>query len=526
MIFCWVTQGDPGFHSPDFLLFLDMFVRKKYNVSGLISVQVLQKQHGKNKLLKTIGSSKCEAGVADLLEQGSAWIRQQLKQVDLDFNQEDKLMETFINGIEAIRIAGIELMLGKLFNEIGFDQIDDELFRKLVLARVCFPVSKLKTAEYLRRYEGYETDEDKIYRYLDKLSKELKRKIQKISYDHTLSILNGQINVVFYDVTTLYFEIEQEDELRKTGFSKDGKHQNPQIVLGLLVSIDGYPLGYDIFKGNKFEGQTMMPVLNFFRRKYNIKKLVVVADAGLLSTKNIEALEANKYEYILGAKLKNESNEIKEQILALNLEEGQTTTIPYKEGRHLIISYSGARAKKDAANRLRGIDKLKKSIQTGKLTKKQINNKGYNKFLQMKGAIDVAIDEAKIESDKKWDGLKGYVTNTSLNKEVAIQQYNQLWQIEKAFRIAKTDIRIRPIYHRLPKRIEAHVCIAFTAYKLYKELDRQLKLNDSKLSPEKAIEIAKTIYMIVAQKPISKELYQKVIIKTGEQREIAKLFQF
>ena len=503
-----------------------MFVRKKSNASGLISVQVLQKQLGRNKLLKTIGSAKEESVINSLLEQGNAWIRQQQKQSDLDFNQEDQLLEVFIDGIEAIRIAGIELMLGKLFDEIGFNKIADGLFRKLVLARVCFPVSKLKTTAYLRRYEGYETDEDKIYRYLDKLNKKQKREVQQISYDHTLTILNGQINVVFYDVTTLYFEIEQEDELRKTGFSKDGKHQNPQIVLGLLVSIDGYPLGYDIFKGNKFEGQTMMPVLNFFRRKYKIKNLVVVADAGLLSNKNIEALEVNKYEYILGAKIKNESNEIKDQILSLNLENGQTTMLPYKQGRQLIVSYSEARARKDAANRVRGVEKLKKNIQSGKLTKKQINNKGYNKFLEMKGVIDIAIDETRIEMDKRWDGLKGYITNTSLDKEVAIHQYNQLWQIEKAFRIAKTDIRIRPIYHRLPRRIEAHVCIAFTAYKVYKELDRQLKLAQSNLSPEKAIEIAKTIYMVEARKPISKQLYRKVIIKSNEQSEIAKIFNF
>ena len=175
---------------------------------------------------------------------------------------------------------------------------------------------------------------------------------------------------------------------------------------------------------------------------------------------------------------------------------------------------------------MRGVEKLKKNIQSGKLTKKQINNKGYNKFLEMKGVIDIAIDETRIEMDKRWDGLKGYITNTSLDKEVAIHQYNQLWQIEKAFRIAKTDIRIRPIYHRLPRRIEAHVCIAFTAYKVYKELDRRLKLAQSNLPPEKAIEIAKTIYMVEARKPISKQLYRKVIIKSNEQSEIAKIFNF
>lgn len=521
-----MTQGDPGFLNPIQLLISGMFLRQKVNASGVVSVQVLQKQKGKNKLLRTIGSSDDALAISLLVEEGKAWIKRQQRQVDLDFDQQEKLLEIFIDSIEGVKIAGIELLVGKLFDEIGFNTLKDELFRKLVLARVCYPVSKLKTTEYLRRYEGYETDEDKIYRYLDKLDKKQRRVVQRISYEHTLKILNGDLSVVFYDVTTLYFEIEEEDNLRKTGFSKDGKHQNPQIVLGLLVSMDGYPLGYDIFKGNKFEGQTMMPVLNLFRRKYNLKKLVVVADSGLLSRKNIESLEANNYEYIIGARIKSETNEIKEQILGLALEDGQTTVLAHKEGSRMIIGYSANRAKKDAANRKRGLEKLEKNLKSGKLTKQHINNKGYNKFLRITGKLDIEIDKERVETDKRWDGLKGYITNTSLDKEVAIGQYNQLWQIEKAFRIAKTDIKIRPIYHRLPHRIEAHICIAFVAYKIYKELERQLKAHQSKLSPEKVIEIAKTIYKVIARKPITKEIYEKVLIKSPEQVEIAKLFNF
>jgi transposase len=159
----------------------------------------------------------------------------------------------------------------------------------------------------LRRYEGFETNETAIYRYLDKLNTSHKRTVQNISYQHTLKVLNNSLQLVFYDVTTLYFEVEQEDDLRKTGFSKDGKHQQPQIVLGLLVSTGGYPLAYEIYNGKKYEGDTMLPVLNLFKRKYKLQNLVVVADAGLLSNKNIESLQENGYQYILGARIKNES---------------------------------------------------------------------------------------------------------------------------------------------------------------------------------------------------------------------------
>ena len=416
------------------------------------------------------------------------------------------------------------MLLGKLFTDIGFSAIKDELFKKLVLARLCYPVSKLKTVDYLRRYEGFETNETAIYRYLDKLNTLQKRTVQNISYKHTLKVLNNNVQLIFYDVTTLYFEAEQEDDLRKTGFSKDGKHQQPQIVLGLLVSTGGYPLAYEIYNGKKYEGDTMLPVLNLFKRKYKLQNLVVVADAGLLSNKNIESLRNNGYQYILGARIKNESKAITTQIQSLQLENGISATLQKDNNTKLIISYSLARAKKDNANREKGIAKLEKQIKTGKLTKTQINNKGYNKFLKMNGEIKIVVDKSKIAADKKWDGLKGFITNTTLSKEVVIENYGHLWQIEKAFRVAKTDLKIRPVYHYSKPRIEAHICLAFVAYKIYKELERQLKEKQTTISPEKAIEIAKSIYSIQAIKPNSKVVFEKTLLLNDEQRNLIKLF--
>jgi len=262
-----------------------MFIRQKKNKSGKISVQVIDKSNGKYKVAKTIGSSSEATMLPKLISEAELWMRQKLGMMELDFSQAGLLLEKLINSIEQVKVVGIEMLLGKLFDEIGFNRIKDQLFRKLVLARLCYPLSKLKTVDYLRRYEGYETNETAIYRYLDKLHNKQKRTVQQISYDHTLSILNHGIQIVFYDVTTLYFEIEREDGLRETGYSKEGKHQNPQILLGLLVSTDGYPLAYEIYKGKKFEGDTLLPVVNLFRRRYRLKNIIVVADAGLLSNK-------------------------------------------------------------------------------------------------------------------------------------------------------------------------------------------------------------------------------------------------
>jgi transposase len=314
--------------------------------------------------------------------------------------------------------------------------------------------------------------------------------------------------------------------LRKTGFSKEGRHQNPQIILGLLVGLGGYPLAYEIFAGKKFEGHTMLPVLNHFKEQYKLDKLVVVADSGLISQTNKERLEQSGYEYILGAGIKNESAAIKRHILSLSIADGELKLINKPGGSRLITGYSLNRAKKDKANRERGLVKLEKKIRSGKLTKSSINNRGYNKYLKWDGQIQVNIDHDKFNQDNRWDGLKGYETNSKLPEEEIIANYNHLWRIEKAFRVAKHDLKIRPVFHRNKKRIEAHICITFAAYMVYKELERVLKENGSLLSPEKVIEIAETIFEVTIRVPATGELLSKTIIRSQEQKMIAELFNF
>ncbi|MGK7371160.1 MAG: IS1634 family transposase [Candidatus Halalkalibacterium sp. M3_1C_030] len=503
-----------------------MFVRKKPNKSGSISVQVIDKSSGSYSVVKTLGSSQDPGQVDQLVRRAHQWISQQVGQSELDFHDEKQLYASFISSIQQVTVAGSELLLGKLFDQIGFSQINDELFRNLVLSRLCYPVSKLKTTDYLQKYHGIAIDEDAIYRYLDKLYSTQKETVQQISYRHTRKVLGEAIQLVFYDVTTLYFEIDSEDDLRKTGFSKEGKHQHPQIVLGLLVSEGGYPLAYDIFPGNTFEGHTMLPVLDAFKARYRLDKLVIVADSGLLSKANIAELQDKGYEFILGARIKNETQSIKNRILDLSLTHAQSAVIEKGDATRLIISYSDKRARKDHYNRQKGLRKLEKRIKSGKLTKANINNRGYNKYLTLEGDVSVSIDQKKFEADGKWDGLKGYLTNSKLPKDQIIENYMHLWRIERAFRISKTDLKIRPVYHRLQRRIEAHICIAFVAYKIYKELERQLKEKKSDLSPEKAIDIAKTIYAIKVVTPLNKEEIQQTLILNEEQEMLADLFNF
>jgi len=502
-----------------------MFIRELRHKNGRIYIQVVDKSSGRYKVLKSFGSSLTSEGVLELKKLASIWINEHQCVREIDFTHEIEQIKQMLSGITQLKLAGIELVLGRIFDEIGFNKINDELFRSLVLYRLVYPKSKLKTTEYLYRYEQKEWSEDAIYRYMDKLHSTQKEFVQQISYAHSLKVLGGQINVVFYDVTTLYFEIDQEDELRKTGFSKEGKHQNPQIILGLLVSKNGYPLAYDIYQGNKFEGHTLLPIIDSFKSKYKIEKLTIIADSGLLSQSNIDELQTKNYEFILGARIKNQKYTVQQKILNLQLKNGESQLIQTNDLK-LIVSDSDDRAKKDRYNREKGLRKLEKQVRTGKLTKSSINNRGYNKYLKLEGELNVKIDLEKFNQDAQWDGLKGYITNSSLTKGEILENYHHLWKIEKAFRIAKTDLKIRPIYHRLQRRIEAHICLTFAAYKVYKELERQLKEKQVPYSATKVIEIAQSIFEIEIKTTKSKEIVRKILLVNQEQKDLNKFLKF
>ncbi|QTE23602.1 IS1634 family transposase [Polaribacter cellanae] len=465
---------------------------------GSVSVQIISKSHGKYKVVKSFGSSSIPETISSNVQKAKQEIRRLESNPSLFMLEKDILLESFLSevGNAQIRTIGPELVFGKIFDHIGFNTISEELFRHLVIARLAFPLSKLKTIEYLYRYQGISLEISSVYRFLDKLNDELKDTVEQISFAHTKRISNNNIGIVFYDMTTLYFEASDEDDLRKTGFSKDGKHSNPQIFLGLLVGLEGYSIGYDVFEGNIYEGHTLIPTIEKISKKFNLSKPVVVADAGLLTSRNIGILLENGYEFILGARIKNESGEIKTKIFESNLKNNEFAVIDKSEDVKLIIAHSDKRAKKDGHNRKKGLERLEKKIKTGKLTKSSINNRGYNKYLKIEGEIKVTIDRDKFEKDKKWDGLKGYITNCSLNSEEIINNYKNLWHIEKAFRMSKTDLRIRPIYHRKRKRIEAHICLSFVAYSIYKELERVLKIEKYPLSVEKAAELTHNMYQI------------------------------
>lgn len=531
--------------------FRGMFIRRKPNKSGSISVQVVAKtKERKQRVVKTIGSGNAEYELLALEEKAQAYIDSLTGPLLPGLSATDNNLEAFLQNLHnnQVQIIGPELIFGTLYDRIGYSALNNEMFRHLVICRLYNPGSKLKTVEYLSNYLHVYYSVDKIYRFLDELCMRygkksrqgspsciaecqaqpcepdcLKEQVEQITFTHTKQVVGGDIAVCFYDMTTLYFEAAEEDELRKYGFSKDGKHACPQIFLGLLVANGGNPIGYEIFEGNTAESKTMIPMIKKLSAKFGLGVPIVVADSGLLTKTNMAELSREGYQYILGARPKNDSREVKEWILGQQFQDGGLAEMDRGNGVRLIVTCSAKRAHKDAHNRQRGLARLEKSLGSGRLTKQNINNRGYNKYLKMDGNVTISIDMDKFNQDAAWDGLKGYLTNTTLSAAEVIDKYSNLWCIERAFRFNKSDLAVRPIYHRLRNRIEGHICICFTAYAILLELERILKKGKSKLSVYNAQQLTRNMYALNCQLPQTKTQKKIILGMSPQQQELFNL---
>ena len=495
-----------------------MFVRKKKNSSGTISIQIISKNSGKYKVVETIGCSSNNYEIEILVQQANERLLE-LEPSLFDFVKYQENKQKLTN--KDMRVIGDELIFGKIFKDIGclnitFKNIKDgEIFKALVISRLLYPGSKLYLIDYYNIYKKQKIDKNRIYRFLDELYKDdLKEQVEKTIFNHTQKIMDNNISVTFYDVTTLYFESESEDDLRRIGFSKEGKLARPQIQLGLFTTLQGYPLSYEVYEGNKYEGHTLVDILKKFQNKFKLDyKPIVVADRGMLNNDNIAYLENNDYKYILAAKIKNTTNEIKEKISNLTfLNDGEIHTIPiekeiiYKDEneqkqtllikQRLILSYSSKRAKKDKYTREQALKKVEAKLSKN-ITKKDLKLSYYAKYLDIDDKCDIKykLNPNKILEDEKLDGIKGFITNDfTLKANEVIEHYQNQYDVEKAFRISKTDLKIRPIYHRLETRIKAHILISFVSYSIYKEFERKIKLSKLDIKFKLTFDYIKTMY--------------------------------
>lgn len=454
-------------------------IRQIKYVKNSISIQVYKIANRKRVIVRHIGTARNEQEKLDLLTLANDFIEKKSKQLYL-FTEQQSGNIFYVNQTEFIGVyySFLYELLSKLIISIGFDKIKTPLLVDLVILRVIEPASKLRSIELIEEYFGIR---HRRQNYYDSASKwlTLKSKTERIALEYARNHYAFNYDLLFYDVTTLYFETFQEDELRKNGFSKDNKSQQPQILVALMVTKEGFPIAYEVFAGNTFEGHTIIPVVKNFIDKNKVKAFTVVADAAMISAENIQALKENGIDYIVGARLGNLSNNVINQIdKKLPRKDGKSIRIKTDNG-YLICSYSSVRYRKDK-------HEMEKQIQKAKYI---IDNPSKNKKLKFTKAHgeNIELNQKLIDKTQKILGIKGYYTNLEesvVANNTIIERYHELYRIEQAFRVSKSDLQTRPIFHYKEDPIKLHLLICFMALVVSKHIELQTKFSIRKFIHE------------------------------------------
>lgn len=348
----------------------------------------------------------------------------------------------------------------------------------MLLERLQDPCSKRSNFFNQQEYVNLpEVSLHHLYRSLDKLSAN-NLLIQQQIYQTGRDLFNQKLDIVFYDVTTFYFEseVEKEGELRQMGFGKDGKIGDTQILFCMMIDRDKNPIGYRIFKGDTYEGHTFEKALDDLKEHYQIDKVIMVADRGMMSKNNIKITQEKGYEFIIGERLKNLPKDVQQPLLNLNNYKDEwiyredpddPVTIKYTTlevgDKTIIATYSAKRAKKDKMDREERLETAKVLLQNPTLLKK----KPGRYFLQTTGKQSYYLNEEKIKQAEKYDGLLAISTNNgTLKTTEVLEQYKQLYKIEHSFRTFKSHLETRPMFHWTDSRIEGHICLCYIAFSL------------------------------------------------------------
>ena len=447
-------------------------IRTVRTKSGKTAVQVVTYETNKTNVVKHIGSAGSEEELKSLKEAAGEYINNNLAIQPLNFDSSELFsVDNLLSRLDVTETKhnfSYEI-LSKVYDINGFSIIDNSVLKDLAIMRIIEPASKMRSIELLEEYFGINYSEGTINRCIKRIYLD-KDKIEKAAVEYAKKNLSFDFSIVFYDVTTLYFESFKADDLRKNGYSKDGKPQQPQIVIGLVVTSEGYPISIQWFEGSKFEGHTVIPVILDLKEKYHLSTFTVVADAGMLSFDNIEEIKKNGLSYIVGARIKKlKEGMISKVIQDLNYEEGRYSLQNAAYGT-LICDYSKKRASKDKSDREKQITKAKAYLDGGSMPSKA------PKYLKMETKSKYKLNEELIRHSAKFDGIKGYYTNLDTDKisvSLIIQRYHDLWHIEKSFRISKSDLSARPIFHRKEEAIKSHILIVFAALCIAKSIELQ-----------------------------------------------------
>lgn len=451
---------------------MGLFVRTVKTASGATAVQIARKHRGVRTIVEHIGSAHDDAHLAALVQIAKDKIDAGQQAFDLDALTPAKPV-TAAPTVTGSRSRVLWEVLEGAYARLGFDTaVEDETFRKLVLARVIEPTSKEDTLRVLGELGVPGPSLRTIWRTLARcVEQDWRDKLSRAAYAHATK--TGGLSLVLYDVTTLYFEAEDEDELRKVGMSKE-RRVDPQIVVGLLVTPDGFPLEVHAFPGNTAETLTLIPVLRSFQDRHGVKDLVVVADAGMLSAANLNALEDAGFSFIVGSRISKAPYDLAEHFTAHGnaLHDGETLESKRVMGvganarqRRVVYHYSGKRDRRDNHTLAKQIERAEK-VADGRRPLKR------DRFVKLTGTHR-GVDWDLVDRARQLAGLKGYVTNipaVRLTGNEVVAAYHELFQVERSFRMAKTDLRARPMFHHQEDSIQAHLTIVFTALAVARHL--------------------------------------------------------
>lgn len=446
--------------------------------SNAKAVQVIRYHNNKRVIMHHVGSAHTSEALDDLVLAAEEWIKDYSAQLSI-FPDENpnKLLHLNHCTFLGVQYNFFNDQVIALQDKIGLGKLP-ALLKDLVTIRIFEPASKLRSLELMEQYFCIHHNRKTYYKLAPGWIG-LKDEAEGAVMNFAKECYSFNHELLFYDVTTLYFETFEEDELRKNGFSKDNKSQQPQILVALMVTKEGFPVAYEIFSGNTFEGHTIIPVVKGFIEKNKVKELTVVADAAMISMDNITELTNNKINYIVGARLGNIPAELLETINKnICREDGKSIRLKTELG-YLVCSYSSARYRKELHEMNNQIEKARLVVEQPSKTKKL-------KFIQTKNQ-KVALNEKLIEKTRKTLGIKGYYTNLTpavADDKTIIERYHELYRIEQAFRISKNDLQTRPIFHFKEQPIKLHVLICFVALVVSKHIELQTGVSIKKYVSE------------------------------------------
>jgi transposase len=455
-----------------------MKIRVVKTASNAKAVQVVRYQENKRNVLHHVGSAHNEEDLKNLMILAEEWIKDYSQQLSIFPDESpNKLLHLNHSVFLGVKYRYFYQQIDFVLDKMGLDVLP-ALLRDLVIIRIFEPASKLRSLELLKQYFGVHHNHKTYYKIAPKCI-DLKETVEQKVVDFAKANYAFSYDLLFYDVTTLYFEAFQEDELRKNGFSKDNKSQQPQILIALMVSKEGFPIAFEIFAGNTFEGHTIIPVIKNFINRNNVKDFTVVADAAMISTENVKQLTQNSINYIVGARLGNIAAKTLDTIdKKISRVDGKSIRIKTDSG-YLICSYSSVRYRKDLHEMNKQIEKAKQVIEQPSKSKKL-------KFTQSKGE-QIILNDALIEKTKKILGIKGYYTNldeSTADNETIMKHYHELYRVEQAFRISKSDLQTRPIFHYKEEPIKLHILICFMALVVSKHIELKTEISIRKFVDE------------------------------------------